>query len=81
MEVIAPWFCFAPGHQSPPLAMVGYNKNIFCFIKNIFLHKGGGHCTTVVVLLVTATTQVTAATTQACQLLFSPQLSLLLYIF
>ena len=54
MEVIAPWFCFAPAHQSPPLAMVGYNKNIFCFIKNIFLHKGGGHCTTVVVLLVTA---------------------------
>ena len=53
MEVIAPWFCFAPGHQSPPLAMVGYNKNIFCFIKNIFLHKGGGHCTMVVVLLVT----------------------------
>ena len=35
-------------------AIVGYNKNIFCFIKNIFLHKGGGHCTMVVVLLVTA---------------------------
>ena len=51
-EVIASWFCFAAGHQSPPLQMVGYKQQQ----KNWQKWYDGGYCTCTmaVVLLVTA---------------------------
>ena len=53
-EVIASWFCFAAGHQSPPLEMVGY-KNKKKLTKKILNNEGGYcTCTMAVVLLVTA---------------------------
>ena len=42
-EVIASWFCFAAGHQSPSLEMVGYKQQKKLTKK--ILNNEGGYCT------------------------------------